>query len=795
MKILEYITDDTLIITPNNIKLKILEKLSESSNFLNVKFMNLEELKRKIYFDYDVNAILTIMDKYNLEVDIAKTIMNNLYYIEDKNYIDSKLSYLKSIKEYLDKNKLLKKDPLFTDFIHNRKVICFGYASIDKLSKSILDKNNAEVIIDNNTYNNNLSLNVLSTLEEEVEYVFFKISELLEKGVDINKIKIANVTEKYFYTLDKVSKIFNIPIDIKESSIYSTKIVKEFLKVLRNSTFSDTLDYIKDNFDLTNERVNSIYNILIDISNKYNDLDYKFENIYKLVSNELKSVSIHTEKLDNKVELVDIKNNIFDDEYVFLLNFNQKEIPIIHKDEDYLSDKVKIENNLLLETSIDANINEKQSVINSIKKIKNLYITAKERSIDSEFLLSNLVNELNMKVEYKTIESNKSYSYLFSKLLLAKELDNLIKYGQKSNDLSLLYNSFNIDYLKYSNKFTELDKDFFLKTIKNLSLSYTSIDNYYHCAFKYYLTNILKLDKYEENFNTKIGTLFHYILSKAFTTDFDFGAEYDNYVKNMELDKMELFFINKLKKELEVVVSRVRELHKETGLTKLLLEHKISIDISKNIPVKFNGIVDKIMYKEKENTLVSIIDYKTGHNEIDLYNVLYGLSMQLPIYLYLVKKSNLFKNVRFTGFYLQQILSSEVTYSPVKTYVEQKQDNMKLCGYSNSDLSILEVFIPDYEDSQFVKSMKMTSKGFYHYAKVLDDNKINNLVDYIDKKIIDARDKILDADFEINPKQISSQKIGCDFCKFRDICYRTNNDFVKLKENKSLDFLGGENNA
>lgn len=201
------------------------------------------------------------------------------------------------------------------------------------------------------------------------------------------------------------------------------------------------------------------------------------------------------------------------------------------------------------------------------------------------------------------------------------------------------------------------------------------------------------------------------------------------------------------------------------------------------------------MYKEKENTLVSIIDYKTGHNEIDLYNVLYGLSMQLPIYLYLVKKSNLFKNIRFTGFYLQQILSSEVTYSSVKTYVEQKQDNMKLRGYSNSDLSILEVFIPDYEDSQFVKSMKMTSKGFYHYAKVLDDNKINNLVDYIDKKIIDARDKILDADFEINPKQISSQKIGCDFCKFRDICYRTNNDFVKLKENKSLDFLGGENNA
>ena len=226
-----------------------------------------------------------------------------------------------------------------------------------------------------------------------------------------------------------------------------------------------------------------------------------------------------------------------------------------------------------------------------------------------------------------------------------------------------------------------------------------------------------------------------------------------------------------------------------------MLEHKIIVDKSSVIPVSFVGIVDKIMYKENTNTLVSIIDYKTGYADINLYNVLYGLSMQLPIYLYLVKKSGLFNNVRFTGFYLQKILSSEVAFSVNKTYIEQKMSNLKLEGYSNNDPSILEVFIPDYEDSKFVKSMKTTSKGFYHYAKVLSDEQIDKLIEKVDENIEMARDNILKGEFSINPKQINEDKIGCDFCKFKDICYKTNNDFQKLKENKSLSFLGGEDNA
>ena len=796
MKIFDYIKDDTIVITPSNVKLKILEEINKKDKILNLKFFTLDDIKKYYCFDYDNKSLLFIMDNYKLNKDISKNILNLLYLIEDKNYNNEKLTFLKEIKKELINNELLFFNEMFKKYLKNKNIICYGYTKIDKFSLKILKEIDCK-IIDNLSKPKKRSVYLFSTLEDEVEFVYTKISELIDNGIQLNKIKLCVKEDKYFYTLKRYSKIFNIPIFINNDSIYSSMISKVYLNELKQTkSFLLALDKVKTDFDLTKEQNMNIYSILFDISNKYNDLSYSFNNIYELVVDDIKKSKLKEKKLNNQLEIVDIENNVFDDEYVFLLGFNQGNIPNIYKDEEYLSDIIKEENNIFLETTVEKNVLSKNSIISSINNIENLIITAKERSIDSDYMISNLASELEFNVEKYDFKYEKSYSKNLLEIKLSKYLDDFIKYGIIDKNLVILHNNIETNYLTYSNRFTGIDNKILLKKLKNgLTLSYTHIDSYYHCAFKYYLTNILKLDKYEENFNTLIGSLFHYILSICFNEDFDFNYEYDKYILSLEISNMERFFLTKLKTELKIVIERIKKLHEETGLTKLLLEHKITIDKSSIIPVKFTGIVDKILYKEKENTLVSIVDYKTGHTTIDLYNVLYGLSMQLPVYLYLVKKSNLFNNVRFTGFYLQQILSSEVSFIPNKTYLEQKYNNLKLDGYSNSDPSILEVFIPDYENSKFVKSMKTTSKGFYNYAKVLSDEQIENLIKIVDEKIDLARDKILNGEFDINPKQIGEEKLGCNYCKFKDICFKTNNDYVKLQENKSLSFLGGETDA
>lgn len=796
MDLIEHIEKDTLLIIPNSIKYKVLESFNNSKILLNVKIMSLDELKKCYYFDYKSDTKLYLMDKYNLTKDVVRDILSNLYYIEDKDYLSSKLNYLKDIKQDLIDNDYIIYDSYFSMFIKDKNVLVYGYTKIDSFSNKMLKMINAKEINISCEERKN-TVNLFSTLDEEVEFVFNKVSKLIDGGVDINDIKFTNVTKEYFYTIRKYSKMFSIPVDLDNESIYSTLMTKEFLSKLSDTqSFDESLNYLKDAFDITKERNSIIYKALFNISNKYYDLDYTFDNIYDLVKNDIKEYSFVLNNYDKKIELISLEDNIFDDSYVFLFNFNQGEIPKTYKDEDYISDYEKQNDGLDLETSYEKNILSKASVIESINRIKNLVITAKENSIQNDYIVSNLASELNYDVVRGKVNNKISYSSINSKIKLTKYLDNFIKYGTIYEDLSLLYSNYNISYSTYSNKFTGVDRDTLLKSFNNkLTLSYSSLDNYFHCAFRYYISNILKIDKFEENFNTTLGTLFHYILSVCFKDDFDYSNEYDNYVKTLTLTEKERFFIDKLKDELEFVIIQVQKLHKETGLNKLLLEHKIKIDKTTVIPVDFVGIVDKIMYKEKENTLVSIIDYKTGNPSIDLYNVIYGLSMQLPIYLYLVEKSKLFKNVRFTGFYLQKILSKGINFSTTKNYSTQKEDLLKLEGYSNSDPSILEVFMPDYENSKFIKSMKTTSKGFSSYSKVLSDIEISNLVDVVDKKIDEARDNILDGNFNINPKQIGDDKVGCEFCRFKDLCFKTNNDYIKLVENKSLSFLGGDYNA
>ena len=91
--------------------------------------------------------------------------------------------------------------------------------------------------------------------------------------------------------------------------------------------------------------------------------------------------------------------------------------------------------------------------------------------------------------------------------------------------------------------------------------------------------------------------------------------------------------------------------------------------------------------------------------------------------------------------------------------------------------------------------MKTTQKGFYAYAKVIDKNGINKLVNIVDNNISATIEKILNADFKIEPKRIDNKNISCKFCPFKDICYVKETDIKDLKETKFKDIIGGEENA
>ena len=774
---LDKIENNSILIIPNTIKNKVIKELNKKA--LNIKIMSLNELIKKYTFDYNEKTIYHLMKKENIKYDIAKNYIENIYYIEDKNYENIKLDKLVEIKKYLKENNLLIYDNLFKKYIKNKKIYIY-YNSINKYEKKIINeiKKITTVEIINSNYNNYTpEIHEFPNITEEITFIANKICELLEQNIDINKIKLVNAQDEYINEIKKIFNFFNIPININKKNIYGTKIIQDFLNNIDNN-IEKTLNYIQEKYNLKNETNNKIYNKLINILNEYTWCD-NYKEIKELLINKLKNTTIE-EKLNNAIEITNLEN--ITDEYTFILSFNQGIIPKIYKDEDYIDDLTK--QTLNIDTSIEKNMIEKENTINLIKNIKNCIITYKLKTPFSSFYPSSIIEEFKTEVIKEHKYNNITYSEILDKINLTKKLDNLIKYNIKDELLETLYSNYEIPYNTYNNKYTKINKNNLLKYINNkLLLSYSSMDNYYHCAFKYYINNILKLNPYEETFYTKIGTLFHDVLEKSLKNNDDYKKYWDEHVNNLELTNKEKFFIDNLEETCKFTVETIKKQLEYISLDKTKYEEKIFINKDKTTKITFMGIIDKLMYKEEfDKTLVAVIDYKTGSTNIDLNKTIYGLSMQLPIYLYLAQNSGL-KNVKIAGFYLQNIINKE-----------NDENNLKLNGYSSSNKEILYKFDSSYENSNLIKSMRTKSDGdFYSYSKTLNEIEINNLIKLVDKKIEEAADNILEANFDINPKKINGINIGCEYCTFKDICFKKESDTIYLKEQDYKEFLGGEN--
>jgi ATP-dependent helicase/DNAse subunit B len=140
---------------------------------------------------------------------------------------------------------------------------------------------------------------------------------------------------------------------------------------------------------------------------------------------------------------------------------------------------------------------------------------------------------------------------------------------------------------------------------------------------------------------------------------------------------------------------------------------------------------------------------------------------------------------------LQKILNSEVNIEQGKKYIDIKNNNLKLFGYSTDDVSLLERFDTTYENSEYISGMKYGKNGFYKYSKILTNTEMENFIKLVDKKIEAARDSILECDFSINPKKLNTDKdiTGCKFCHYKDICFRKNEDIINIIKETDLSFL------
>ena len=763
------LTNYDLVITSNSNKKRILRKLNEEKKLVNVKFISLDELLSSLSFSFDQKSIYHVMKEYGIKYDNAKVYLDNIKYISDKLNND-KMNKLKDIKELVKDDLILDKD--FKKYIKEKKVCIYGHDYLTYFQKNILDGVNYEVVnnpvdnIDHNIYEFN-------KIDDEIVYVLSCINKLIRDGIDVNKIKIINVTDDYLFRLKFISNLFNIRINFNESkSIYETL---EFNKLLDSYKQGEELK--SDNIDILNR--------FVSIVNKYSFINDKDEQI-SMIINEAKNSKIASDEYENAVDIIYL-SELEEDEYGFYLGFTEELSYTKYKDEDFFSDKEK--KILGLETSDELNKIMKDNLINYIKSSKNLIITYSLASTFNIYYPSSLIDELG----YKVIKDEK-YDYacsnLYNSLLLYKDIDKYIKYGDITPELELLFS--NYDYQDpFDSTYKGIDSNKLIKYIDNLSLSYSSLNKYYECKFKYYLENILKITEDEETNAIVIGNLFHEVLSKMSNPEFDFDKEYDECTRELEMTNKDRFFINKLKEELRFVIDTINKQYKYMSFDKSLEEERVAINFDKTIKITFKGFIDKALYKEEDGKVyMIIIDYKTGDTKLDLNNNYYGLNLQLPVYLYLSEHINNIDNVEVLGFYIQRILNGVISQDKNKKLDDIRKDNLKLQGYTISNLEKTKLVDSSYEKSDIIKSLGLTQSGsFYSYSKVLSETEMNNLKNLVESKINEMIDGILSASFEIDPKKLDDEDMSCKYCKYKDICFKKEKDYKKLDKKDYKEFL------
>lgn len=345
------------------------------------------------------------------------------------------------------------------------------------------------------------------------------------------------------------------------------------------------------------------------------------------------------------------------------------------------------------------------------------------------------------------------------------------------------------------------------------SLSASQIEKYYTCRFGYFCKYILKAkNNAPAKFNAiEYGNIVHFVLEKLFKKfsqddiiskdrvqiSNEINLLVNEFVNNKlggfeNKNQRFIYIIEKIKKSILYLVNHFRKEFKETSFKLSDLELEISekgeilpfvFKNSDGTTTKIEGKIDRVdTFDSPEGTYVRIIDYKTGSKEFRLSDVLFGLNMQMLIYLMSIQKNGekRYGKVLPAGvlyFPALKPLCEAKTLSEAKTIAEKSDEKLRMNGLILDNIKVISamekngegIFIPAKISGQSIKSDSLT-----------DFNKLKIIYKYIEKKLKDMTDELKKGNIFENPIKITDT--ACKWCEFFPICCYEEDNFTEIKK-------------
>ena len=347
---------------------------------------------------------------------------------------------------------------------------------------------------------------------------------------------------------------------------------------------------------------------------------------------------------------------------------------------------------------------------------------------------------------------------------------------------------------------------------KNMRLSATGIDTYFRCSFSYFCRYGLraKVVKPAEIDVLQRGTIVHEVLEKLISkygkllsdlsdeqilNETDIIVEdYLSRIKGIEQirDNRFLHLVATIKKLTVEVVCHIRDDFAQNEFTPVKCELKIggeNADIEEAVintekgSVRLSGAIDRV---DRFGPYIRIVDYKTGSRKFNLSDVLYGLNMQMLIYLYAVMRSDKFK----------ECLPAGVLYLETSKHIGD-ESHFVMNGLLTNNLDVHSAMDSENE-GKYVPRLRTKKDGtFYKSKDFISEDTFPEIFSHIEKMLKQMNTALLCGEIPVNPTD-GREKDACKYCDYASVCGIENRLHTKvpaLDNEAVVQMMGGKDDV
>lgn len=341
---------------------------------------------------------------------------------------------------------------------------------------------------------------------------------------------------------------------------------------------------------------------------------------------------------------------------------------------------------------------------------------------------------------------------------------------------------------------------------RHMSLSASRFEDYRKCPFKYYCQKGLKLytPRKVELDSPSRGNAIHYCLCETLKEksreDFTamnrqdilklvkkhLGEYYRSDAVGGDYGKTRRYkaAFSRLSDTLADILERLSAEFKQSKFVPEGFEYTLRRDgdeeplklvTESGITVWFEGTVDRVdVYRSGDADYVRVIDYKSGIKEFRFEDLLYGVNMQMLLYLFAVTEGN--RRGRFSGD-----IPAGVLYMPSKDAAAglgRNEGDEALQGVLNDTYKMKGAVLRNDEVITAMEKdcggvfipVKKTSGGYYAYSKLVTAEQLENLRRYSYRLLEETAESLAKGRIEAVPLMDGDGALPCDYCDYRSLC-------------------------